>query len=160
MPKASGQNNEIQFKTNAGFGSSTKLSYDKAKETLNAGGTICATQLKVEDSLSCTGAVYHNIKTVTQPEYEVAADDYTVLCNAVKNQIIVNLPPACNNRGRTLIIKKTNTDKYSIRSHPVKIRVSEGTLDINAETVMKMNYSARILQSDGINWWVVGTKGS
>ena len=160
MPKASGHDGEIQFKTKIGFGASTKLSYDKPKETLKVGGTLDAHHIKVEETLTCAGAVYHNIKTVTDPEYDVTDDDYTILCNAVKNQIIVNLPAACNNRGRMLIIKKTNTDKYSIKSHPVRVRVSEGTIDINDERVMKMNYSSRILQSDGTNWWVVGAKGT
>ena len=160
VPKASGQNSEIQFKTGTGFGSSAKLSYDAKKETLKADGTISTAEMKVENSLLCHGAVYHNITMVSERNYEVRDTDYTILCDTVKNPVIVKLPPACNNRGRILIIKKTNTDKYNIKSEPVRLRVDEGRIDVTDEMIIKMNYSSRTLQSDGTNWWLIGTKGT
>ena len=36
----------------------------------------------------------------------------------------------------------------------------EGTIDINDRVEIKMNYSSRTVQSDGENWWIIGSKGS
>ena len=72
----------------------------------------------------------------------------------------ITLPPACNSHGRVLNIKKVNTDKEDLRSYPIRIKVNEGTLDGAAEAILKTNYSSRTLQSDGENWWVIGSKGT
>ena len=64
------------------------------------------------------------------------------------------------NSGRVLIIKKTNTDKYKLNSNQIEVTSEEGTIDINDTITIKMNYSSRTLQSDGENWWIIGTKGS
>ena len=159
-PSATGALNTIQLKGKNGFVSSPELSYDSDNSTLQVEGKIATRTLHVEGTLSSTGAVFQNIKTITTSQYDVEDDDYTLLCNSRNNVIVVTLPPACNCRGRTLVIKKANSDKYYIKSHVVKIRVSEGRIDINDETVLKMNYSSRTLQSDGENWWVIGTKGT
>mgnify|MGYP003135083221 CR=1 FL=1 len=160
MPKASGQNNEIQFKLNGGFSSTPKLTYDKNKETLTAGGTIATSDLNVENSLRTTGAVYHNIAKISEANYNVKDNDYTLLCDSVKHPVVVTLPPACNCRGRILIIKKLNSDKYKINSNIVTIRTEEGRIDIGDEITIKMNYASRTLQSDGANWWLIGAKGT
>jgi hypothetical protein len=92
--------------------------------------------------------------------YQVLESDYTILCDASNNKIKVELPPAVNNRGRVLVIKKTNRDKYKLNSNEVEVSCAEGTIDINNQTTIKMNYSSRTFQSDGENWWIIGTKGS
>jgi hypothetical protein len=90
----------------------------------------------------------------------VADDDYTILCDTVKNKVTVELPPACNNNGRILIIKKVNTDKYSIKSEPIDIVVKDSVIDRKDIMTIKMNYSSRMLQSDGENWWSIGLSGT
>jgi surface antigen len=108
----------------------------------------------------CNGAVHHNIDKITDAEYHVRPEDYTILCDASQNKIKVVLPPAVNNNGRVLIIKKTNSDKYKINSNQIEVSCEEGNIDINDKITIKMNYSSRTLQSDGENWWIIGTKGS
>ena len=157
VPQPSGAPNEVQLK---GRSSSPRLTYDDARDTLKVEGKISTSNMEIEQSLRCRGAVVANIKTVTHEAYEVEEQDYTILCNPVENPITVTLPPACNHTGRILNIKKASENKYSIRSFPVAIHVQEGTIDINDKVVMKMNYSSRTLQSDGKNWWVIGTKGT
>jgi hypothetical protein len=160
IPHAAGETNELQLKGKGGFASAPQLTYDVAQNTLKVEGKIAATSLNVESGLTCGGAIISNIKKIKTKLYEVAADDYTVLCDSIKNPITIMLPPACNNNGRILNIKKTNTNKYNLRSYPVVIKTQEGSIDISDEIVLKMNYSSRTLQSDGENWWVIGTKGN
>jgi Ni2+-binding GTPase involved in maturation of urease and hydrogenase len=123
-------------------------------------GTVSTLSVQIEKSLVCKGAVTQGIKKITAEEYEVANDDHTILCDSVGGSINVTLPPACNNTGRVLVIKKTNTDKYNLKSHPVTIKVSEGKIDLTDIVTLKMNYSSRTLQSDGANWWIIGQKGT
>ena len=160
IPKAAGTLNELQFKGKRGFASSDKLSYDTNTDTLKVGGTLSATTVSVEKSLSCGGAVIKNIDIIQKRNYEVGPGDYTLVCDTVKNPITVTLPPACNHAGRILVVKKSNTDKYNLRSYPVRITTLEGTIDLNDEQVIKTNYSARTLQSDGSVWHIIGSKGS
>jgi hypothetical protein len=60
-----------------------------------------------------------------------------------------------------LIIKKTNSsNKYKLNSAPIAVKSVEGAIDIGEEIQLKMNYTSRTLQSDGQNWWIIGSKGS
>jgi len=160
MHKPAGNKNEIQFMGSTEFESSPSFTYNGQSSTLSVDGKIKANSLNVDTALVCNGAVQHNIHKVTDEEYQIHPEDYTVLCDASQNKITVKLPPAINNNGRVLIIKKTNTDKYKLNSNQIEITCEEGTIDINDRIVIKMNYSSRTLQSDGENWWIIGTKGS
>jgi hypothetical protein len=160
MDHPCGSPDEIQLKGKTGFASSPNFAYDTAKDVLKIEGKTSTLNMEVENSFTCHGSVVKNIKTILCETYDVEDDDYTILCNSVNNHITVILPPACNNPGRVLVVKKTNEHRYSLKSFPVSIKVEEGTIDINDKIVMKMNYSSRILQSDGKNWWVIGTKGT
>lgn len=160
MPHAAGSKGAIQLKGNSGFDGTSTLWYDLTKNQLNIEGTIQTQNLEVENTLHCRGAVIANIKTIKSETYEIEATDYTILCDSIDNTINIVLPPACNHTGRILSIKKTNQQKYNLRSFPVIINVKEGTIDINDQVVLKMNYSCRTFQSDGENWWVIGAKGT
>jgi hypothetical protein len=160
VPHPVGSGGDIQWKGKRGFDSSSKLTYNSSKNTLQVEGKVCATTVEVAGTLASCGAVIHSIKTITVGDYEIEDNDYTVLCDSVKSPIDVTLPAACNHAGRVLIIKKANANKYSPRSFPVAIKVNEGTIDINDRIVMKMNCSSRTLQSDGNHWWVIGSKGT
>lgn len=159
-PKAAGSINAVQYKSNRGFGGSTDFTYDPAKKTLSVQGAIVAHTTRVQEALICEGAVIQNIKKVNAPDYEVSPSDYTLLCDSFEAPITVTLPPACNNRGRIIIIKKVNTDKYNLRSYPVAIVVGEGNIDMGDRIVLKTNYSSRTFQSDGGSWWIIGSKGT
>jgi hypothetical protein len=160
VPHATGNQNEIQLRGKRGFASSPKLTYDTNSETLNVENNLKANSIAVDSTLSCAGAIVKNISTITQRNYEVKQGDYTLICDTVKNPINIVIPPACNNVGRILVIKKSNTDKYNLRSYPVNIKTLEGTIDLNDEHLIKTNYSARTLQSDGTTWHIIGSKGT
>jgi len=160
IPRPSGKKNEIQLMGSGEFASSDKFTYDTPSSTLSVDGKVKANNLKVDSSIICNGAIYHSINKVSDAEYHVGPEDYTILCDASQNKIKVILPPAVNNNGRILIIKKTNSDKYKINSNQIEVSCEEGNIDINDRITIKMNYSSRTLQSDGENWWIIGTKGS
>ena len=65
------------------------------------------------------------------------------------------LPPPCNNKGRVLVIKKVNSDRYKLNSQPVEILCEESKIDISDSIILKSNYSTRTLQSDGDTWHVI-----
>lgn len=159
-PQPIGKLGSLQFKSSDGFESSDKMTYSTSTDTLKVGGKLDATKINVEDSLRCSGAVYGNIVTVKSETYEATEQDYTILCDSYDNPVIVFLPPACNNSGRIITVKKANADKYNIRSNPVAIKVKEGTIDLKDNIILKTNYSTRTMQSDGENWWVISAKGA
>ena len=160
MPRPSGNKNEIQFMGSNEFESTSNLSYDRQSNTLSVDGRIKTQNLKISSAVMCGGAVHHNINIISDPVYHVGPEDYTILCDSIKNKIKVVLPPAVNNDGRVLIIKKANANRLKLNSNTVEIHCEEGTIDINNTETLKMNYSSRTLQSNGENWWIIGTKGS
>ena len=160
IPKAAGTRNQIQLKGDSGFSASPNLTFDAAKNKLNIDGAVVAARITSEGDLRCEGAVYKNIVRVSEQSYTITETDYTIICDTVKNKISINLPPACNNRGRVLVIKKANTDKYKINSHPIEIIAKDSTIDMKDIMIIKMNYASRMLQSDGENWWSIGISGS
>ncbi len=160
MHKPSGTQNELQFNHQKHFGSSANLTFDPNKNTFSVNGKVKADVISVDASLKCAGSVFHNIVKVTDNIHHVSDEDYTILCDASKNKIKIVLPPAINNEGRIIIIKKANSDKYKLNSNQIEVLCEEGRIDINDKITIKMNYSSRTLQSDGENWWIIGTKGS
>ncbi len=162
-PSPAGAPSQLQIKAPNGFAATPALSYDTQKNLLNVGGQTKTIDLVVEESIKCNGAVIKNIKMITDSDYEVSADDYTILCDTnahSKDKTTITLPPACNHAGRILVIKKASSNKYSIKSGLVVISSPEANIDINSEMTIKMNYSSRTLQCDGTNWWLIATKGT
>jgi hypothetical protein len=160
VPHAVGSVGDIQFKGKQEFASNSSLNYDASTNTLNVQGRLKSTVVSSKHRLGCEGAVYHNITKIVDKQYNVSETDYTIICDASKNKINIKLPPAQNNHGRVIIVKKANSDKYKLNSNQITITCDEGQIDINAFCEIKMNYSSRTFQSDGENWWIIGTKGS
>ena len=158
--KPSGNSNEIQFMHQKRFSSSGNLTFNKDTNLLCVDGKIKTHAINIDSSLKCAGSVYKNISKTTEKNYHISDEDYTILCDASDNKITVTLPPAVNHAGRIIIIKKANTDKYKLNSNHVEVVCTEGRIDINDLITVKMNYSSRTFQSDGENWWIIGTKGS
>tara|TARA_B100001250_G_scaffold351311_1_gene323421 strand:+ start:1096 stop:2232 length:1137 start_codon:yes stop_codon:yes gene_type:complete len=162
-PAPAGAPYEIQIKDHNGFTATPSLSYDTKNNLLKVEGKTKTTHLSVEESVAMGGAVTKNIKMISDSEYEIGDRDYTILCDTnghKKDKTIITLPPACNNVGRILVIKKASANKYSIKSGLVIVKSLEANIDINSEMTIKMNYSSRTLQSDGANWWVIASKGT
>jgi len=165
-PAPCGAAGSIQLKDGNGFAAASGLKYDVKNDILNVGGRLVSKSLKTlgnvefEGQVACHGAVVKNITTTTDSQYAVRPQDYTLLCDTAKNSVTVTLPPACNHRGRILIFKKMTTKQYSLNSHPLKIKVEEGKLDISDSITIKMVFSTITFQSDGNKWWVIGKTGS
>lgn len=160
VPQAHGSKNQIQFKGSSGFASSANLIFDESLKTLEINGKLKSHEVVSALSLRCNGAVYNNITRISQKEYSVEEEDYTIVCNTSNNSITINLPSPCNNEGRVLIIKKVDDNKHKINSNLLKLSCEDGRIDIGNELSIKMNYSTRTLQCDGENWWIISSKGS
>jgi hypothetical protein len=158
VPHAAGSKGEIQLKGTAEFESSPKLTYDLSDDTLKVEGKLKAKTVRA-NKLACEGAVYHNITKTSDSIYEIADNDYTVLCDSSHNKITVRLPPPCNNEGRVLVIKKANTDRFKLNSNVVEISCQESKIDISDSVILKSNYSVRTLQSDGAVWLIINKIG-
>jgi len=160
IPSSVGPVNSIQFKARSGFKASPDLTYNPSSRVLNVDGTIVADALQVSGRTSFEGGIAANIHTVTEPVYKVATTDHTLLCDTARTKILVTLPPACNNPGRVLVVKKIDSDIYKLKSHLLTITVEEGKIDFKDTVEMKMTYSAASFQSDGVKWWIIGKTGS
>lgn len=159
VPQASGNRGFVQIKGTRDFDSSPKLTYDIGEDTLNVDGRLVSKNVHINKKLVCEGAVFQNIIKTSNPEYKVQDDDYTILCDSSNNKIKVLLPPPCNSEGRMLIIKKSNSDRYKLNSNVVEIHCSESKIDLSDSVILKSNYSARTLQSDGNTWLVINKIG-
>jgi len=160
LPQPAGTPGSIQIKSVKGLQSSTNLSYDVRDDILNVAGHVSTDTLKAHTRLECEGSVVMNITTTTKKKYQVQPDDYTILADTSDSVVTVTLPPACNNAGRVLIIKKINSNRYKLNSHQLRVDVKEGLIDFQAQITIKNNYATRTVQSDGENWWLIGKVGS
>jgi hypothetical protein len=160
VPHAVGNTGQIQIKGKTEFASSAALTFDSANNTLDVAGKTVSETLVSKNKTLNQGAVYYNITQVSEKSYDVNSTDYTLICDARHNHINVKLPPAQNNTGRVIVVKKSDSDKFKITANKVSITCEESRIDLTDRTEMKMNYSSRTFQSDGENWHIIGTKGS
>ncbi len=160
VPHPSGQQGNLQFRGKRNFESTDSLSFDTENDALNLNGTLNATTIINKAKMICQGAVHHNITKVNSERYNVNTADYTIICDAQKNHVNVNLPPAQNNIGRVIIIKKADSGKIKLTANKVNVVCEDSKIDLNNRTEIKMNYSSRTFQSDGENWHIIGTKGT
>ena len=158
--------NSLQVRGRKGLSASAALTFDKQTKVLNVDGEITTDLLRVTGTavlhgdVRYQGAIYTNIVTTTEEEYQVGDSDYTILCDTTNNKITVLLPPASECAGRILLLKKINSNKYKLTSNALVLKVEEGSIDFHETITLKHNYSMRTLQSDGANWYVIGKTGS
>jgi len=160
LPQAAGPVNSLQFKAKRGFEASPNLTYDSSSDVLNIDGKVTADALVVSGRTDFEGVVARNIKTVSSKKYNIGPTDYTVLCDTSNNKMKATLPPACDNKGRIVIIKKINTDKFKLKADSLTIDVEEGEIDFRKSIEVKFTYSTVTLQSDGEKWWIIGRTGT
>jgi hypothetical protein len=169
VPHAGGTKNSIQFRGSKSFDGNQDFTYDPTNKTVSVAGTTKTSNLQVAQNLESNnklfmnGAVYKDIKQISDSLYNVQDTDNTLLFDTGKNVITTTLPPAKDNSGRVLTIKKICTDeqKCKIRSTNVlKIRTNGELIDFKNEIVMQSNYSHLTIQSDGNKWWIIGKSGS
>ena len=168
-PHAAGNRNCVQFKGVRDFEASQDFTYEPSAKTLAIKGITKTLDLQVSRNLESNnkllmnGAVFKSIKMVEDKNYIVQDTDNTLLFNTSKNNIVASLPPAKENSGRVLIIKKVchETDKYKINNtHSLKIKSDGELIDFSNELIIKSNYSVRTVQSDGNKWWIINKSGS
>ena len=158
LPHSAGPINSLQLKAKNGFSASPNLTFEE--NVLNVDGKVTADALVVSGRTDFEGVVTRNIKTVSSKSYDIESADYTVLCDTSNNKIKVTLPPACDNKGRIVIIKKINTDKFKLKADLLTIDVEEGEIDFRKSVEIKFTYSTVTIQSDGKKWWIIGRTGT
>jgi hypothetical protein len=82
-----------------------------------------------------------------------------LLCNTSVNPVTVIVPPADVHTGRIINIKMTSAAKQDKGAYPIVLKTIEGTIDSVGEIIIETNHSSRTLQSDGVAWWVISSKG-
>lgn len=73
-----------------------------------------------------------------------------VLCDASGGAIVVTLPPAAAHSGRGYYIKKVDSSPNTVT---IDGNANE-TIDNALTVVISQQYVARLIVSDGSNWWV------
>ena len=158
IPHSAGPLNSLQLKAKNGFSASPSLTFQE--NVLNVDGKVTADALVVSGRTDFEGVVTRNIKTVSSQVYEIESPDYTVLCDTSNNKMKVTLPSACDNKGRVVIIKKINTDKFKLKADSLTIDAEGGDIDFRKSVEVKFTYSVVTFQSDGTKWWIIGRMGT
>ena len=166
VPKPQGAMNSVQFKGNAGFKGERGFTYEPRNNTLAVKGTIktlnaCVTKkLETTGDLEINGALYKEIKVVSDKEYAFSENDHTVLFDTTHQSIVATLPLAKENVGRVITIKKIHQNKYKLRSFVLLVKTESGLMDVGSELTLKNNYSLRTFHCDGDNWWIINKSGT
>jgi hypothetical protein len=103
-------------------------------------------------TLDVNGSLAMNLNTINA-DYTITNTDsyYTLICNTSTNTITVTLPTASTNNGRVLIIKRVGVNSVTI-----DVQGSE-TIDGAVSRLLNANYRGVVVQSDGINWFVISS---
>lgn len=89
--------------------------------------------------------------TTKSATFTLAANEYTILCDATAGAIIANLPAATGNVGRIINIKKIDA---SINTITVDGNASE-TIDGATTIVILSQWSNVTMQCDGTAWFIL-----
>jgi hypothetical protein len=92
------------------------------------------------------------VQSVTD-DYTATNRDKLVLADATSAALTVTLYSAVGNKGRTIAVKKTDSSANAVT---VDGAGSE-TIDGSATASLSSQWSAKTLQSDGSNWFVIGS---
>ena len=168
-PHPNGPRYSVQLKGTKEFEGSANLVFEPQSNILHVRGKISALDgeygrhLETNGDLEINGALYKNIISVREKEYDFKESDHTVLFDTTDNHIKAVLPRASENRGRVIIIKKICDDanKYKLKSGYVLKITTEGELiDFSTEIVLKNTYATRTFHCDGKKWWIVNKSGA
>ena len=100
----------------------------------------------------------------TGTTYTPTEDDFTILANAKNGAVTINLPDARNCKGRVYIIKKIDDEIAAVTINGYTYtEIFDGTptqftqtIDGNNTITLTTENEARMIQSDGANWYVIG----
>ena len=166
VPHAEGGKYNVQFRGNTGFAASPNFRFEPTNNILAVNGQVNTNTLlvlggvRIEGAIHLNGAVVANVTTVAQETYEVQPNDYTILGDTTNNIVTITLPPAMDNAGRLINIKKINSHLYRLNTNKLIVKVEEGKIDSSEESLFKMNNVSRVFQSDGNKWWIIASRGS
>jgi hypothetical protein len=168
-PHPNGPKYSLQLKGTKEFEGSANLVFEPQSNILQVRGRIAALDgeysrhLETNGDLEINGAVYKNIISVTDKEYDFKDSDHTVLFDTTDNHIKAVLPRASENLGRVIIVKKICDDanKYKLKSgYVLKISTEGELIDFSPEIVLKNTYATRTFHCDGKKWWIVNKSGA
>lgn len=168
-PHPNGPKYSLQLKGAKEFEGSANLVFEPQSNILQVRGRIAALDgeysrhLETNGAIEINGAVYKNIISITDKEYDFKDSDHTVLFDTTDNHIKAVLPRASENLGRVIIVKKICDDanKYKLKSGYVLKICTEGELiDFSPEIVIKNTYATRTFHCDGKKWWIVNKSGA
>jgi len=100
--------------------------------------------------LEVAGPVATEIRTVTVA-MTVLITDSTILADATGGAFAVNLPPAATCEGRVYVVKRLNAGANAVTVTPAGAE----TIDGAATAVLGAQYAVVMLQSDGVNWFIL-----
>ena len=169
VPRPAGSTNSIQFKGPRSFNGSDSFTFEPAQNRVTLKGTMVSLGVKTANVFESNGntiingAMFKSIRTISNDNYTITDKDNTILCNTSKSAVDIMLPPANENMGRVIVIKKIcdSQDKYKIKSsNSLTIRTNGELIDFTTNISLKSNYSTRTLQSDGNKWWIINKTGS
>lgn len=169
VPQPAGPKHSLQINGGRSLQGASALLFEPSHNVLSLKGTLRAaevqtsTTLQSHGTLEINGAIHKAIKLVTQPTYEFESRDNTVLFDPSANSITAMLPPASENRGRIITVKRVVQDenKYRIRgTHSLTIKTYGEMIDFSKEINIKSNYAIRGFQSDGNKWWIINLSGT
>ena len=109
-----------------------------------------------DGGIKVIGAVEYSCTTVAaNTNYIVQAEDHTILVNTGSDgtNTVITLPNPRPWKGRILVIKKIDSGSDGIDL----IGTVDGATDPTG--VITSQYQAITLQSDGLNWWIIGQVG-
>lgn len=90
---------------------------------------------------------FPNVNLITG-SYTVGFSEKIINVNNSGN-IVINLPLAAAQQGRTIVIKKISNNANTITLTP-----ASGTIETAATLVMSTYLGTRVIYNDGTNWWV------
>jgi hypothetical protein len=144
--------NKLSFGDIIGVGTSPNLSLG------NTVGISAAQTANAQFGGSVSSAI-----RVVNSSYFLADDDHTVLCNnasGLPNVIITPPAPAASNRGRVYIIKRVNPNIEGTNDNCLVANLNgvAGNVALQGpDGALTTDLTGVTIQSDGANWWTVGT---
>jgi hypothetical protein len=85
--------------------------------------------------------------------YTATALDHTVLCDASGAALTVTLPPAADNKGKVLVVKKTDASANAVTVDGAGAETIQGAASVS----LGAQWASRTLQSDGANWIILAS---
>lgn len=115
------------------------------------GGDFVVDSAVVSGQLKSNGGIAANLSSVSS-DYSINKNDYTLLVATSDTDITLNLPQASTVANQVFIIKKTDGNAFNVIVEPYATEL----IDSGANYSLSNQNQAITVQSDGVNWHVIG----